>query len=207
MKKLFTLCAVVLFAFGAKAQLNNWYVGGIIGFSSTSSDYNDNWKSTSWAFGPEVGVGIGENWSVGLVLGMSGSNTKDDLGDISSQFMLMPDIYGRRWWTLADRLKLFTGLDVTFGTGSMTNYVTSQQGVTEVTTDVSSFGVNLNSGIAYSLADRWTLLFKLAGVGFDSSTSGDNTDNTFWLLGDGNVTNGNFLFVGIYWTFLPANKD
>lgn len=206
MKKLITLCVVVLFAFGAKAQLNNWYVGGIIGFSSNSEDYGNNTKTTSWAFGPEVGVGIGENWSVGLVLGLNGMNVSDDNGDVSSTFMFVPDIYGRRWWTLADRLKLFAGLDLTFGSGNSTQYNVGQQGV-DVVTDVSSFGVNLNSGIAYSLADRWTLLFKLAGVGFDSSTRADNTDTTFWLLGDGNVTNGNFLFVGIYWTFLPGGGN
>src|SRR5690606_29364646 len=132
----------------------------------------------------EVGVGIGENWSVGLVLGINGSKVKNDDGDISSTFMFMPDIYGRRWWTMGDRLKLFAGLDVTFGSGNTTLYDFPLPG-SDTKTDMSAFGVNLNSGIAYSMAERWTLLFKLAGVGYDSSTTGDNTDNTFWLLGDG----------------------
>lgn len=207
MKKLITLCVVVLFALGAKAQLNNWYVGGIAGFSNTSEDDNVNTKTTSWAFGPEVGVGIGENWSVGLVLGMNGRSVKDDVGDQSSSFMLMPDIYGRRWWTVADRLKLFAGLDVMFGTGSMTNYSYPQGVQTEVVTDMSQFGANLNGGIAYSMADRWALLLKLAGVGFNSVDDGGPAENQFWFLADGNVVQPSFqqfLFIGVYYTFLQG---
>lgn len=207
MKKVLALFAMVLLLPQAKGQLNNWYVGGIVGFSSQNQAYADNRKTLSWAVGPEIGVSIGENWSTGLVLGLSGSDIKDDIGGISSSFSFMPDIYGRRWWTVSERFKLFAGLDVIFGVGSRTDYVYSQAGVSEDVTSISSLGANLNGGVAYSLAERWTLLFKLAGVGFDSSTNGGNTDNTLWLLGDGNVTNSNFLFVGIYWTFLPDEKS
>ena len=147
MKKLFTLCVVVLFAFGAKAQLSNWYVGGIVGFNNTSSNDDVNTKSLSWAFGPEFGASIGENWSAGLVLGLSGSNVKDDDGDVSSAFMLMPDIYVRRWWGIAERLNLFVGVDMIFGTGTTTMYNVGQP-PEDQETEMSSFGANLNGELA-----------------------------------------------------------
>lgn len=214
MKKLITLCVVVLFAFGAKAQLNNWYVGGMVGFRQFNDEMGTgnpnnpiNTESTAaWWLAPEVGVGIGERFSVGLVLGLSGENVSDDNGDVSSTFTFMPDIYGRRWFPVGEKLNLFVGVDVPFGFGSQTDYNDPDDPNDDTESDVSSFGVNLNSGLGYSLAERWTLLFKFALAGYEQETRGDLTDSSVGLLADGNVTNNPFIFVGLYWTFLPANK-
>jgi hypothetical protein len=77
----------------------------------------------------------------------------------------------------------------------------------EITVDNSSFDVNLNAGVAYAMAQRWTLLFKFAGLGYTSSKQGDLTTNDFGFVADGNITNGQFIFIGLYWTFKPASSD
>ncbi len=198
MKKVITLFIALLIGVAAHAQLNTWYVGGIAGFGASSSDAALNPKTNTWAFGPEVGVFLNQNWSVGLVLRVDGSSTKNDDGDVSSTSMFMPNVYARRWWNAGEKLNLFVGLDASFGSGSTTNYVP-----TETTTDMSSFNTNLNLGVAYALAQRWTLVLKLATLSYNSETVGDVTTTDFGLLVDGNVTTAQFIFVGVYWTFLP----
>ncbi len=198
MKKLIILFIGLFLGIAASAQLNTWYVGGIVGFGTSSSDAALNPSTTTWAFGPEVGAFIGDSWSVGLVLGLDGSSTKNDDGDVSKSSMFMPNIYGRNWWNVGEHLNLFTGLDVAFGSGSTTTYIPA-----ESTTEMSKFSTNLNLGIAYALAERWTLLLKVAALDFTSQKVGDITTTNFGFKADGNVTNGQFIFVGVYWTFLP----
>lgn len=188
-----------LVASAAFAQGGSWYVGGVASFNSSSSDADGAPKTTSWSFSPEVGTFFNEKWSAGLALGLSGSNSKNDDGDIYEKSEFGPALYGRRWWKAGDKLSLFTGLDVSFGTGTSTTFEP-----TEVEVETSSFGLNLNAGAAYALADRWTLLFKFAGLGYTSEKEGDVTRNSFGLLADGNVTGDQFIFVGLYYTFIPA---
>ena len=112
-----------------------------------------------------------------------------------------PTLYGRRWWSLGENLNLFAGLDVGFGNGSTTMYGTGPNGEDE-TMDNSSFGTNVNGGVAYALAPDWTLLFKFAALGYETNTVGDNSTSRFGLAADGNVTSNQFLFIGLYWTFM-----
>jgi hypothetical protein len=207
MKKVYTLLFFSLLTLGLWAQGGSWYLGGIMGYSSQNSNANKNPATTMWYFGPEVGTFFNENWSAGLVLGMDGMSQKDDDGDIMKRNLIKPNLYGRRWWSAGDRLGIFAGLDLAFGTGSQSTYDENQE---ETKTDVSSFDANLNAGVAYALAERWTLLLKFAALGFSSETqkmSGqdDITTTTFGLVADGNVTSNQFIFVGLYWTFAQGN--
>ena len=195
MKKAFIISGLLLFSLASFAQ-KSWYVGGIAGYNQSKSDATDNPTMINWSFGPEIGVFFNENWSAGLVLGASGQSTKDDEGDISKKSNFAPNFYGRRWWSAGERLGIFAGLDVSFGSGSTTNYLP-----TENTVDNSTFGMNVNAGVAYALAQRWTLLMKFAALGYSSEKSGDETTTNFGLVGDGNITSDQFIFVGLYWTF------
>ncbi len=197
MKKplLVTIAAIVVAS--AHGQGGSWYVGGVASYQNSSNDAGTEFSSTSWSFGPEVGTFFNADWSAGLALGLSGSSSKNEDGDISKSSMFAPTLYGRRWWKAGDRLGIFAGLDLSFGTGATTNFMPQ-----EVEAESSSFGANLNTGVAYALADRWTLLFKFAGLGYTSKKEGDVTTNTFGLLADGNITQNQFIFVGLYYTFI-----
>lgn len=187
------------------AQGGSWYVGGIAGYSTENTNDNSNQVMNSWYFGPEVGLFFNSDWSAGLVVGLDGSSTKNDDGDIMSRTTIAPNLYGRRWWSAGEKLGIFAGLDVSFGTGSQSSYDQNQN---ETKTETSTFNSNLNAGIAYALADRWTLLLKFAAVGFESHTQKmegmeDINTTTFGIVADGNVTSNQFIFVGVYWTFAP----
>lgn len=198
MKKLLFVSVLSLLSLGAFAQGGSWYVGGAVGFGSENDNFNNNQSRTTWSFSPEVGTFLNEKWSVGIALGIEGANTKDDNGDVSKMSGFKPDLYGRRWWKAGERLSLFAGLDVAFGSGSFKTYPANQ----EVSTSYSSFGIDVNAGVAYSLAERWTLLFKFAGLGYRSETIGDETTTGFGLTADGNITSNQFLFIGLYWNFI-----
>lgn len=193
MKKIYLVALVTLIPTIGFAQGGSWYVGGIAGYNASST--NDV-KSSSWSFGPEVGTFLNAKWSAGLALGFGGEQSKNDLNNYSS-VRFQPDLYVRHWCPVADRLNLFVGLDLTFGTGKSKIMGTESKS--------TLYGANLNAGLTYALADRWTLLMKFAGLGYTSTKIGGTTTSNFNLLADGNVLDGQFMFIGLYWTFITAN--
>ena len=202
MKKTFLLAVFALCTIGVFGQGGSWYVGGIAGYSSTKVDNIDD-PQVMWYFGPEIGTFFNANWSAGIVLGMDGKMKNiDSDGNVFDQTLIQPNLYGRRWWSVGEKLGLFAGLDASFGTGSRT----TTNGNNETTVDMSNFNVNLNAGVAYALAQRWTLLLKFAALGYDSETMSaggqDITTTTFGLVADGNITSNQFIFVGLYWNFI-----
>ena len=67
MKKiLMTLVAVAMMAVSANAQV---YVGGSIGIGSVKNGNGD--TETTYKFLPEVGFALNNNWSLGVVAGVS----------------------------------------------------------------------------------------------------------------------------------------
>ena len=204
MKKICVIALVALTPAIGLAQGGSWYVGGIAGFNTSSTNTADHPKSSSWSFGPEVGTFFNAKWSAGIALGLSGDKTKNDHGDISSTSLFQPDLYVRHWCPVGDRFNLFAGLDLSFGSGKTTEYGDHELGIPDTESKTSTFGANLNLGVTYALADRWTLLMKVATLGYSSSKTGDVTTTSFGLLADGNVLDGQFVYMGLYWTFLQG---
>lgn len=199
MKKLLLIMVIAVMTASAYGQGGSWYVGGVASYNSSKTDTDLNPTTNSWSFGPEVGTFFNADWSAGIALGLSGSSSKDDDEDIQESSQFAPTLYGRRWWKAGDKLGIFAGLDLSFGSGKTTYHIPEDEEF-----ETSSFGVNVNAGVAYALADRWTLLFKFAGLGYRSEKEGDVTTNSFGLLADGNITANQFIFVGLYYTFIPA---
>ena len=182
---------LLLVATAAFSQGGSAYVGGLVGFNISNTEANGDQTTTSWSFSPEVGTFFNDEWSGGVVLGLSGSKVTNDDGDVSDMFVFSPALYGRRWWVAGDHLSLFAGLDLSFGTGTSTT-----NGPADVEADLSSFGANLNAGAALAMAERWTLLFKFAALGYASQEAGGVTTSDLGLLVDGNVTTNQFIFIG-----------
>ena len=148
MKKQLFIALLCITTSGLIAQGKSWYVGGIAGYSTENTNDNKNQVMNSWYFGPEVGLFFNDQWSAGLVVGMDGSSTKNDDGDIMSMTTIAPNLYGRRWWSAGEKLGIFTGLDVSFGSGSQSNFDQNQM---ETKSEMTNFNTNLNAGIAYAL--------------------------------------------------------
>jgi hypothetical protein len=177
------ILGVSLLATSAFGQGGSWYIGGTGSYSSSSSDADLNPTMSSWTFNPEVGTFFNAKWSAGLTLGLGGSTTSNDDGDLSESSQFLPSVYGRRWWSAGDKLGLFAGLDVAFGSGSSSTFTPE-----EVEVETSSFGVNLNAGVAYAFADRWTFLMKFATLGYRTEEVGEETTNSFGLMADSYAT-------------------
>lgn len=86
MKKAFILLAIVAISFDGFSQAGSWYVGGVVGYGSSSDKVpGGNTTTTStWALGPEAGTFLKDDIQLGLVLGLGGASQKDDGGDRKS---------------------------------------------------------------------------------------------------------------------------
>ncbi len=72
MKKALFILTMVASSFVALAQKGNWYVGGVVGFTSNTAKNTNGFKTTSssWAFGPEGGTFLKDDIQLGLALGL-----------------------------------------------------------------------------------------------------------------------------------------
>ena len=78
MKKVFLTLALMLTTMVASAQ---WYVGGGIGFSKSEALEEE---TTNFAFAPEIGYTINDNWTVGAALEV------DWTKDVSTAYAVNP---------------------------------------------------------------------------------------------------------------------
>ena len=70
MKKIFAVALVAMMTMTANAQV---YVGGGIGFQTSSNDGN---SETTIKILPEIGYNLDENWAVGIAVGYGENQTK-----------------------------------------------------------------------------------------------------------------------------------
>ncbi|MGV9013479.1 MAG: outer membrane beta-barrel protein [Flavobacteriales bacterium] len=204
MKKASLIALVTLLPAFCSAQGGSWYVGGVAGFSSSSNNQGDNEAYSSWSLAPEVGTYFNARWSAGIALGMSGTHYESDISGSRETTVLQPVLYVRRWCPVGDRFSLFTGLDLSGGVGRST---ITPVGQPHQEVSYNGFGANLNAGVTYALADRWTLMMKFAALGYNYSKNGSVTTNEFRFLADGNVLNSQFVNVGLYYTFKKAKSE
>ncbi|UXP33187.1 outer membrane beta-barrel protein [Reichenbachiella agarivorans] len=164
MKKLLTL-AVILFAANTMyAQQGSMYAGGALGFQE---DY--------WKIAPEAGYWLADNIQLGVVLFLEGDNR-----GATEQTTVAPHVYGRYWVPISEKFSVYAGANF------RVNTVSQDPGDSHTTVDLF-----VDAGIAYSLAPRWGMVGRLAGVGI--------YDSHFVL--DVNMSPQSIFNVGIYYTF------
>src|SRR6188768_1199281 len=73
MKKQFLLLTIVFVSVFSYGQKGSWYIGGVGGYGSSTSEPTDDVKTTSntWAFGPEVGTFLANDIQLGFILGLN----------------------------------------------------------------------------------------------------------------------------------------
>lgn len=209
MKFMFCLLGLVC-SLNAVAQKGNWYIGGIGGFRSQTDKSSSGYKSESnyWAFGPEAGTFLSDNFQLGLYLGMSGSSGSDDGGNASKSFGFRPTLYGRRFFKITDNFSLFAGMYMNVGSGTSTNSPSGSEYKS------SGFALRLGVGIAYALSPRFTAIGQYGLLGYETvSYTSDGIDAgsvaTFDFgvntIGSSTLPQGNgsgaVFNIGLYYTF------
>lgn len=206
MKKTAWIMVMLVISTVAMAQKGSFYIGGIVGFSSSTYKAPNGNKSgtSSWAFAPEAGTFLQDDIQLGISLGIGGSNTKNNGNDTETESNLSPTVYGRKFFKLTDNFSTFAGLYLDFISGKTTDHtVTPAEESKE-----SGFGARVGVGVAYAFSPRFTAVGQYGLLGFqsvknkvDGNDAGTDTDFDFGVntVGTGSVFN-----IGLYYTFKTA---
>ena len=183
MKKIFAVALVAMMTMTVNAQV---YVGGGVGFQTTSQDGN---SETFFKLVPEIGYNLDENWAVGIAVGYGEHKTTLKSGNLKTTakvkaFEIAP--YARYTFAKFDKVNLFVdgGLD----------YVH-----TDVAGDkTNSFAIGLKPGVAVNLNDKLSFVAHVGFLGYqnDKVKGDDKSTNTFGL----NLDGSNLSF-GVYYNF------
>lgn len=217
MKRIPLIILLMIISTALFAQKGNWYVGGVVGYSSSTDKTPGGFKTTtsSYAFGPEVGTFLNDNIQLGLYLGMSGDSQKDDNGDIYTSSAFSPTIYGRKFFKITDNFSAFGGLYLNISNGSTTNY---NGGGNTTEQKYSGFGLRVGVGIAYALSPRFTAVGQYGLLGYQSvsrknngNDAGTTTSFDFGVntIGSSTLSQGNgsgsVFNIGLYYTLKKNN--
>ena len=212
MKKIILLSVFLFTTLVVSAQKGSWYIGGVVGYSSSTSKSPDDFKTTTsdWAFAPEAGTFLADDIQLGIFLGISGGSEKNDDEDLYKYSSVSPTLYARKFFKITDEFSTFAGAYVNISSVSFTDY---SGGATE-TFDGSGFGVRLGIGVAYALSPRFTAVGQYGLFGFQTTSNklnGDDagSDSSFDFgvntVGSGVLNQGNgsgaVFNIGIYYTF------
>jgi hypothetical protein len=213
MKKIIFSVMLAFASVAAFSQKGTWYIGGVVGFGSSSTTLTSSGTKTStssWAGAPEGGTFLKDDIQLGLALGLTGANSYAGDSRTSSSYSFNPTLYSRKFFKVTDNFSFFTGLYLTYIKGSTTNYVSSG-----FTSDQSGFGARLGVGVAYGISPRFTAVGQYGLMGYSSVTNKVNgtetsTDKNFDIgvnsVGSNTLTQGNgsgaVFNIGLYYTFI-----
>jgi hypothetical protein len=202
MKKTLILISMIVVSFSSMAQQGSWYIGGLVGISSSKDEDAGSGVesvSSSWAFAPEIGTFLSNDLQLGLALGISGSKQTFDGDDVSKSTSIDPTIYGRKFFSVTDNFSVFAGLYLSFISETDTDYAPAT-----VEFKTSGFGSRVGVGVAYALSPRFTAVGQYGLLGFESTKTkvdGDETSsNTSFDFGV-NTIGASVFNIGIYYTF------
>lgn len=210
MKKIKLLAVGILLAAGVQAQQGSWYIGGMAGVGGSNNDQGGkDYKTLDWNFSPEFGTFLKDDIQLGLAVNVSGSSITDDGNDVSESMNFSPVLYGRKFWSIGDRLSTFAGLNLNLIMGTTTMHMSNEFGDTwEVVNDQLGFGANLNIGAAFALNDQFAVLAQYGLLGFSSVTNSPDAGDDYVISDWGFDLNtlGPVFNVGLYYTFIPASE-
>ena len=168
MKKVFLTLALMLTTMVASAQ---WYVGGGIGFSKTETA---GVETTQFAFAPEVGYAINEDWTVGATLEV------DWTKDTHTAFAVVP--YARYTFAKAGNFSFFADAALEIGS------IEPEGGDSQFL-----WGAGIMPGIAYNFTEKICVAAHVGWIGYRSFD--DLGEDTAIRL------NGNDLSFSLYYNF------
>ena len=177
-----TLVAVAM----ATTMNAQWYVGGNIGFGTSSYDGN---STTTWAIIPEIGYNLSEKWAVGTIIGY-GENIDKASKKIGGgkekikAFEIAP--YVRYTFVKFDKVNIFVD-------GSVGYRHENWDG-----TKTNIFSLGLKPGVAVNLNDKLSFVAHVGFLGYENEkVKGDDKSTNYF----GMNFNGNSLSFGVYYNF------
>ena len=177
MKKIFMTLAAAFVAVSMNAQV---YVGGNLGFVSTSYDGN---STTAFAIMPEVGYNLGEDMAVGLAFGY-GEKGKDE----TKVKVLTVNPYFRYNYVKLQNVKLF--FDGSFDFTSTDNKASHK---------VNEWGIGIKPGVSVNLNEKVGFVAHMGFLGYrNSKPDYDGAKSTSTV---GLALEGSDLSFGFYYNF------
>ena len=184
MKKIMMTLAAVCVAATMSAQV---YVGGGVGFQTTSQDGN---SETFFKLVPEIGYNLDENWAVGIAVGYGEHKTTLKSGNLKTTakvkaFEIAP--YARYTFAKFDKVNLFVD-------GTVDYLHTDNAGDKN-----NTFSIGLKPGVAVNLNDKLSFVAHAGFLGYQNSKDdyeGAKAANTF-----GFDLDGSNLSFGVYYNF------
>ena len=172
MKKMMMTIAAAFIATAMNAQ---GYIGGSLGFKTTSYDGE---STTSWSIMPEIGYNLNDSWAIGTTIGYGQSGK----GDAKVKtFTVAP--YARLTVAKLDMVNVF--LD-----GGVGYNHTDFAGV-----KANSFNVGIKPGVAVNLNDKLSFVAHFGFLGYETSKpkGADKSTNSFELDLDNDLSFGLYL--------------
>jgi opacity protein-like surface antigen len=162
------------------------FVSGSFGFGSEK--FGDFYDASSFNFSPSVGYFVSENIAIGAMLKISSAENAEvefpgfGSGNVEKFSSFGADIFGRYYFTPADKFSLFAQAAVGFGSNTYEDGGEFK---------ASTFGVNAGLGLSYFVSSNFAIEASWVGLGYNSFTFEDADDsfNTFGL--NGNLSNIN----------------
>ena len=184
MKKIFFFVLVAMMTMTVNAQV---YVGGGVGFQTTSQDGN---SETFFKLVPEIGYNLDENWAVGIAVGYGEHKTTLKSGNLKTTakvkaFEIAP--YARYTFAKFDKVNLFVD-------GTVDYLHTDNAGDKN-----NTFSIGLKPGVAVNLNDKLSFVAHAGFLGYQNSKDdyeGAKAANTF-----GFDLDGSNLSFGVYYNF------
>ena len=184
MKKIFAVALVAMMTLTVNAQV---YVGGGVGFQTTSQDGN---SETFFKLVPEIGYNLDENWAVGIAVGYGEHKTTLKSGNLKTTakvkaFEIAP--YARYTFAKFDKVNLFVD-------GTVDYLHTDNAGDKN-----NTFSIGLKPGVAVNLNDKLSFVAHAGFLGYQNSKDdyeGAKAANTF-----GFDLDGSNLSFGVYYNF------
>ena len=184
MKKIFAVALVAMMTMTVNAQV---YVGGGVGFQTTSQDGN---SETFFKLVPEIGYNLDENWAVGIAVGYGEHKTTLKSGNLKTTanvkaFEIAP--YARYTFAKFDKVNLFVD-------GTVDYLHTDNAGDKN-----NTFSIGLKPGVVVNLNDKLSFVAHAGFLGYQNSKDdyeGAKAANTF-----GFDLDGSNLSFGVYYNF------
>jgi outer membrane protein W len=208
MKKTTLALALALATLSAKSQKGSYYVGGNVGFNSTTSSTEnasgekvDGARFTSWSLSPEVGTFLTDHLQLGIGVTLQGTklDARTNIENITRTSQTGATLYSRYFFGTGN-FRPFVGVNVFVLPGK------EKTTLGPLTTEekLMSFGANLNAGFAYGLSSRVAVVGSFGALGFTQNVSevkgsGIKNRETNFGLDAGSL--GNRFTIGVYYTF------
>ena len=194
MKKILMTLAAAFVAVSMSAQ-NNMYVGGSLGYTSTS--YDGDAQQSTLKFIPEFGVQLNDQWGVGIEIGYSATTNKTLPKDItSSTFSFAP--YARYTALKFGPVNVFADGQFSYDMINAQSYNVGTNSVDD--NKVNAWKIAIKPGIAYNVTDNLSLVAKLGDIiGYRSSkpdVSGAKATTTLSILDLSNA-----ISFGVFYNF------